>query len=84
MFKYTPKKTFLKEMRVKRVGLWWDTQWAIVFDILKRHRLDGNYKLAIILRDKYPSFCFYSENQLSEVPIQGYLFPVAMFTEEKA
>jgi hypothetical protein len=75
MFKYTPKKSILEEMRVKEVGRWWDKQWAIVGDILKRHRLDNNYMLAIILRDKYPSFCFYSENQLSEVPIQDICFP---------
>ena len=84
MIKYTPKKALLRELDVSKVGYWWETQRIVVSDILKRYKLDTNYSMAHILLSKYPKYCFYSETPLRLVPIEGYLFPVAMFNEEKA
>lgn len=79
MIKYTPKKALVRE-----IGVSWEKQQTVAGDVLKRYKLDPTYRMKHILLTKYPTYYFCSEKPLRLVPIEGFLFPVAMFNEEKA
>lgn len=80
MYKYTPKKQILRDMQVKRVGRWWDTEYQKRLEILKRFHLQ-DYAYTIAIAEWYPKTVFYSKIKLKQVPVNGYLFPVEMFDE---
>jgi hypothetical protein len=82
MFKYTPKKSIVRELDVPKVGRWFDTEFLKRQEILKRYRIDQAYHMTVFLKTHYPKVCFYSPNPVRHVPVNGFLFPVAMFNEE--
>ena len=82
MFKYTPNKNIVREMDVPKVGRWWDTEFLKRQEILKRFRVDQDYHMTVVLKKYYPKVCFYSPKSVREVPVNGFMFPVAMFIEE--
>lgn len=82
MFKYTPKKNILRELDVPKVGRWWDTAFFKRKEILKRYCVDQGYAMTVVIQTHYPDVCFYSPTPVREVPVNGFLFPVAMFNEE--
>lgn len=83
MYKYTPKKNIVREMDVPKVGRWCDTEFFKRKEILKRYHIDQNYAMTVVLETHYPTVCFYSPEPVRHVPVNGFLFPVAMFNEEK-
>ena len=83
MFKYTPKKNIVREMDVPKVGRYWDKEYFKRMEILKRFRIDQDYSMTVVLKRYYPEVCFYSPEPVRQVPVNGFLFPVAMFNEEK-
>ena len=83
MFKYTPKENIVREMDVPKVGRWYDKEYFKRMEILKRFRIDQNYSMTVVLKCNYPEVCFYSTEPVNHVPVNGFLFPVAMFNEEK-
>ncbi len=83
MFKYTPKKNIVREMDVPKVGRWFDTEFFKRQEILKRFHIDQNYEMTVVLETHYSKVCFYSPESVRHVPVNGFLFPVAMFNEEK-
>lgn len=82
MFKYTPKKSIVREMDVPKIGRYWDKEFFKRQEILKRYHIDQNYAMTVVLKTHYPDVCFYSPTPVREVPVNGFLFPVAMFNEE--
>ena len=83
MYKYTPKKSILREMDVPKVGRYWDKEFFKRQEILKRFHTVENYSMTVVVKTHYPNVCFYSPVPVREVPVNGFLFPVAMFNEEK-
>lgn len=82
MYKYTPKKSIVREMDVPKVGRWWDKDFFKRQEILKRFHIDQNYAMTVVVKTHYPKVCFYSPEPVRHVPVNGFLFPVAMFNEE--
>lgn len=82
MFKYTPKKSIVCEMDVPKVGRWWETEFFKRKEILKRYRIDQDYMTTVVIETHYPNVCFYSPTPVRHVPVNGFMFPVAMFNEE--
>ena len=82
MYKYTPKKSVVREMDVPKVGRWWDTEFLKRQEILKRFKVDQGYSMTVVLKTHYPTVCFYSPVPVRQVPVNGFLFPVSMFNEE--
>ncbi len=82
MYKYTPKKSILRDMDVPKVGSWWDKEFFKRKEILKAYRASQDNMMQTVLHTDYPTVCHYSKTKLSEVPVRGYLFPVSMFNEE--
>ena len=83
MYKYTPKKSIIKEMIFKKVGRWFDKEFFKRQEILKRYHLPQDYPLTVVLKTHYPDVCFYSKEPVKQVAVNGFMFPVAMFDEVK-
>lgn len=84
MFKYTPKKSILRDMEVPKTPgtAWWDKEFYKRKEILKAHHADQGYMMQTVLQTEYHNVCHYSKTPLRQIPVRGYLFPVSMFNEE--
>lgn len=83
MFKYTPKKQILRDMDVPKVGDLWDKEFFKRKEILKKYSVSQDYNMTVVLKKDFKNVCHYSVDTLKYIPVRGFLFPVAMFNEEK-
>ena len=83
MYKYTPKKSIVRDMVVPKTGRWWDKEFFKRQEILKRYHLPQDYSLTVVLKTHYPDVCFYSKEPVKQVAVNGFMFPVTMFDEVK-
>ena len=85
MYLYTPKKSILRHFE--------PIEWGYCsfpylssdkyVKVLKDHCVSMDYRVrwSDFVRT-YPNVQFYSKTRRREVPVNGYLFPVALFDEE--
>jgi len=85
MYKYTPKISIIREMISQRHPgqSWWDVEFSKRMQILKKYGLPQDFTFQHLLRDIYPNMIVYNPAPLKYVLVRGYLFPAAMFNEEK-
>jgi len=83
MYKYTPKKSVLRDLQVSRTGAWWDKEYYKRMEVLKAFGADSGYAMCTALARYYKGVCFYSPTPRREIPVNGLLFPVAMFNEDQ-
>ena len=69
-------------MVVAKTGRWWNKEYIKRNEILLQYKVNVNYTLNWILRKHYKNVCYYSPLPRRYIPVEGYLFPVAMFDEE--
>lgn len=81
MYKYIPKASILREMKIRKTGYWWDKEYVTAQKILKRYHLPPEWETVQVFRQFYKQFEFYSPKKLTYVPLRGRLLPVAMFEE---
>jgi hypothetical protein len=83
MYRYTPKKTILRDMSSARSPgtCWWDTEYHNRQSILTKYNIN-TYFCDVQLQLNFPEVEYYSIARLEHVPVGGYQFPVVMFNEE--
>lgn len=79
MFKYTPKKATLAELRKIRKQPWVaNREYNFI-----RSLVGGNYTMYLAIWRWFDGFVFYSPTRLSEVPLNGVLMPLELFDVEE-
>jgi hypothetical protein len=81
MYKYTPKKSVVKDiLKIRRQ--YTPKRYEYINSILSEHGAKCDYTHNEILSDiHYLNFCLYSIRQLNVIYVAGYPFPVSIFDE---
>lgn len=79
MYKYTATKTNVRTISNKKYR---DPDYSKCAALLQCYRV-FSYAEIVAFRSEYPGVVFYSETPRDTVPLQGFLFPAALFNEEK-
>lgn len=53
MYRYTPKKSVLRDLQVSRTGAWWDKEYYKRMEVLKAFGADSGYTMCTTLARYY-------------------------------